>query len=102
MFSALAKEFGLYLTPEEACSRSWGAISPGRAVRHGCLTEEAEPIVCRRTYLPAHIYLFDVESRDFAPVGPEVRWNRSVARWKRLAYRSRQTGGCGFWTCLVG
>ncbi|MCA9866886.1 MAG: PD40 domain-containing protein [Anaerolineae bacterium] len=87
------KEFGLYLTPEEAYLPIWGALSPDGRSLALVLTEEPNPIASPGVLYPAHIYLFDRESRDLRPLvkyGVEPVWSPDGVR---LAYRSLETGG---------
>lgn len=57
-------EFGLYLTPEEAYSWTWGTISPDGRNAALVLTEVPEPLDYSRVGHPISIYILNLESRD--------------------------------------
>lgn len=87
------REFSLYLTPEEAYFRSWGAVSPNGRHMALVLTEEPKPDLPTWTPYPAHIYLLEQQSRLLrllVKYGADPVWSPD-GKW--LAYRSIETGG---------
>ena len=86
-----AAEFGLYLTPQEAYFRTWGALSPDGRSMALILTNEPEPLDYSMIAHPIAIYILDMASRDLRLLvkdGVELVWSPDS---RRLAYRYGHT-----------